>query len=170
MIDLIVIAGAPGSGKSTICNILKEKLKSPMITYGHIRGFHLNSSWSNMTSLEEDITFENLKFIIGNYLKNQYKNIIINDLEDFRIEQIPQIYDTINYAICTLYVDNDQELKNRVLNENRDSGFRNYDYAIEWNRKIKERILIKNEFIIDNSSNDCKIALDEILKIVNKKN
>jgi adenylate kinase len=170
MLDLIVIAGAPGSGKTTICNILKEKLDSPMITYGHIRGFHLNSSWSNMTSLDDEMTFENIRFIIGNYLKNNYRNIIINDFEDFRIKQISQIYSNLKYAIFTLYVDNDLELKSRVLNESRDSGFRDYNRAIEWNKIIKERLVNSNEFIIDNTSKDCQIAVNEILKMINKEN
>lgn len=168
MLDLIVIAGAPGSGKSTISNLLKETLNSPMITFGHIRGFHMNSNWSNANPKEHEMAFENMNYIVRNYLKNNYKNIILNDLEEFRVEQIPHIYGGIKYAICTLYVNNDQELKNRVLNDDRDSGFRNYELAIAWNNTIRQRTRYQYEYIIDNSSNDYQIALTEILKIINK--
>ncbi len=167
MVDLIIIAGAPGSGKTTICNILKEKLNSPMITFGHIRGFHLDQKWSNTTPIDELMTFNNLQFIIQNYFNNGYRNIIINDLEVHRIEQIPEIYLNKQILIFTLFLNNDQELKERVLTESRDSGFRDYRKSIECNEIIKAKEKLKNEILINNTSKDCMIALNEIIGTIN---
>ena len=47
MKNLIVISGSPGSGKSTICNLLKAKLNSPYIEFSSLQEFHLDNEWKN---------------------------------------------------------------------------------------------------------------------------
>lgn len=123
MTHFIFITGAPGSGKTTISNLLKTKLNdSPLIDFGWIRQFHLDQKWKKASKKEEQMSFENLVFILKNYAKYGYKNIIINDLQDHRIQQIPKLFSKYNYTIISLIVKDDVELKNRILSE-RDSGF-----------------------------------------------
>src|SRR3989344_5103023 len=67
MVDFIFIAGSPGSGKTTISNHLKEKLKNPpMIDFGWIREFHLDREWKKANKEEEQMSYENLVFILKN--------------------------------------------------------------------------------------------------------
>ena len=151
MVDFIFIAGSPGCGKTTISNLLKSKLNNPpMIDFGWIREFHLDRKWKNASKKEEQMSFENLVFILKNYIKQGYKNIIVNDLQDFRIEQIPKKFSKYNYVIISLIVKDDEELKNRILGE-RDSGFKDVKTALSWNKKIMERKNLKNEFKVDNT-------------------
>jgi adenylate kinase family enzyme len=169
MVDFIFIAGSPGSGKTTISNILKEKLNNtPMIDFGWIREFHLDREWKNVSKKEEEMSFDNLTFILKNYVKYGYKNIIINDLQDFRIEQIPKKFFKFNYMIFSLIVKDDDELKKRVLGE-RDSGFKDVKTALSWNKKIIERKNLKNEFKIDNTHRNTKKTVDVILKTIKAK-
>jgi len=166
---LIIISGAPGSGKTTITNLLSQKLNfPPMIDFGEIRNFHLDREWKRVSKKEEKMSFENLVFIIKNYKKYSYKNIIINDLEDCRIQQIPKLFSKIKYVIISLIMEDNKELEKRVLDIKRDSGFRNVKKAIEWNKKLKKRKLLKNEFRIDNTHNKPKETIKEILKILKK--
>lgn len=75
--DLIVIAGAPGSGKSTVCRLLLQpELDGPLIELGRLREFRLNRAWTNASSLEEEMAFENLVGIVRNYFRNGYKNVL----------------------------------------------------------------------------------------------
>jgi broad-specificity NMP kinase len=169
MTKIIFIAGAPGSGKTTISNQLKIKLDhSALIDFGWIRGFHLNKSWSNASDKEEQMSFENLVFILKNYIKHEYPYVIVNDLLDKRILEIPEIFDQVNYLIFSLVVNDDNELSNRVLDNTRDSGFRNVDVALEWNRKLIERKSLANEFKIDNSSRTPENAIKIILRKINE--
>ena len=62
MKDLIILAGAPGSGKSTIGELLREKQGFPLIDFGWLRQGHLDDRWSNATPEEEQMAFENLVF------------------------------------------------------------------------------------------------------------
>ncbi len=169
MTKILFIAGAPGSGKSTISNLLKAELNDcPLIDFGRIREFHLNRSWSNANKKEEQMSFENLVFILKNYIKNEYKYVIVNDLRDYRIVQIPQIFDSGDYIVFTLLVNTDEELTSRVLDKTRDSGFRDVKQALEWNKMLIERKILKNEFKIDNTGSKPKETLQAILQIVSE--
>jgi adenylate kinase family enzyme len=99
--DLIVIAGAPGSGKTTVADLLHSTLKSPYIDFGYIREFHLDRDWKDESPREEQMSFENLVYILKNYIRYGYKNIIVIDLKDFRVQQIPELFADYSYLIAT---------------------------------------------------------------------
>ena len=114
MPSLLFIGGAPGSGKTTVSRLLHETFQSVMIDFGTLREFHLDNLWTKQSEKEEQMAFENLVFILKNYIRNGYKNVIVNDLKDFRIEQIPEVFADDDYLIVTLVLHNDNELRTRV--------------------------------------------------------
>lgn len=155
MTKIIFVAGAPGSGKTTVCRLLKPMLHDcPYIDYGYIREFHLNPTWSNESDQEEQMSFENLIFILKNYIKNAYPYILVTDLLDKRILEIPTLFDSSQFYIFSLTINNADELKKRVLNETRDSGYRNVVKATKWNQNLLDRKFVINEQKMDNSHND----------------
>lgn len=168
MTKIIFIAGAPGSGKTTISNQLKIKLNNcPLVDFGRIREFHLDRSWSNTSDKEEQMSFENLVFILKNYIKNGYSYVIVNDLLDKRIEEILKILSPDNYLIFSLVISDDNELSNRVLDDTRNSGFRDVKEALKWNKNLTERDTLINEFKINNSSSNPDDAIKIILQRIN---
>lgn len=168
MTDFIFIAGSPGSGKTTISNLLRAELNnSPVIDFGWVREFHLDKKWSNANKKEEQMSFENLVFILKNYVKYGYKNIIVNDLQDFRIEQISKNFLRYNFVIISLVVNDEMELKKRILSE-RDSGFKNVKTALSWNQKIIERKNVKNEIKVDNTHENPRKTVNTILELIKK--
>ncbi len=70
MAYLVVIGGAPGSGKTTITKRLHQHFQSVMIEIGWLRQYHLDSAWLKASPHEEAMSFENLVFIIRNYFKH----------------------------------------------------------------------------------------------------
>jgi len=167
MPSLIVISGAPGSGKTTVSNLLYATLQSPMIDFGDLRNFHLDLFWKKESENEEQMSFENLIYILKNYIRNEYKNVIVNDLQDFRVQQIPQIFENDDYIIVTLVLYDDEELKARVLNPSRDSGFRDVERALAWNQAVIERPALKNEHKLDNTVNRPEETAQEIINLIN---
>ena len=165
MNDIIVISGAPGSGKTTVAELLKDKLRSPYIDFGWLREFHLDKEWKEASEKEEGMSFENLVSILKNYIKNGYKNVIVTDLTDLRVEELEKIFKKNNLIIFSLVIGTDEELKGRILS-NRDSGFKNIDQALRWNNALKKRQLLPNEHKIDNSHNNPGKTAEEILDII----
>jgi len=162
-LDLIVIAGSPGSGKTTVSDHLHAALQSPYIDFGDVRNFHLDSQWSNQSPREEQMSFENLIYILKNYVSYGYKNVILNDLKDFRVQQIPELFVEHNYLIATLVVQNDYELAARIRTRN--SGFTNVERAVAWNKELQQRPLLAGEHRIDNTNNEPKQTAEVILQI-----
>lgn len=167
MKDLIILAGAPGSGKSTIGELLREKEGYPLIDFGWLRQGHLNNTWSNATPEEEEMALENLTFIIKNYWKHGYKNLVVTDLQDERVAFLAERFKESKYIIISLVISNDEELRKRVLGE-RDSGFRNVEAALKWNRNLKSRPALANEYRVDNTHNDPLKTMQEIVALIAK--
>ena len=163
MNDLIIIAGAPGSGKSTLAGSLKEKLSSVEVEFSALRNFHLDHEWKNKSQAEEQLSFENFMFIVRNYLSHGYKNIIIHDLQDFRVQQV---FDEFKNSIIITLVTDDSELERRIVNRN--EGFKDTVKAIEWNRNLKKAPLLPNEYRIDNTVRSAGETLKEALNILAK--
>src|SRR3954467_13070947 len=143
MPELIVIGGAPGSGKSTLAAGLRALLRGPWIDFGRLREFHLERDWSNQSPEEELMTFENLLGIIRNYVRHGYTNIIVDDLRDHRIQQIPSALHDVPLQILTLVVSNASELKRRIISRN--DGWRDPDAAVEWNQSVIDRACVERE-------------------------
>jgi chloramphenicol 3-O-phosphotransferase len=97
------------------------------------------------------MSFENLVFILKNYAKYGYKNVIVNDLLEPRIKDLAEELNNYSYKIVTLIVSDNEVLKKRVLDETRDSGYRNYERAIEWNTHLMAEKSLENEIKIDNT-------------------
>jgi hypothetical protein len=65
MTQLVAIAGAPGTGKTTLSGLLRTHLSCPFIELGHL----LRGDWSDENEHETAMAFENLAFIGRNYLR-----------------------------------------------------------------------------------------------------
>ncbi|HRW10848.1 MAG TPA: AAA family ATPase, partial [Caldilineaceae bacterium] len=166
--DFIVIAGAPGSGKSTISKLLHEKFGSCLIDFGDLRQFHLNRSWSNASPLEEQMAFDNLVAILKNYARHGYHHVLVNDLRDHRVQQLPEVLAGYHFIIITLVITDDEVMRTRVLNPERNSGFRDADAALAWNRTLLERPAVANEHKLDTTTLSVAETVDAVLGLINK--
>lgn len=167
--DIIFIAGAPGTGKSSVAQKLQKKLKSPCFEFDWIPEFRFNGR-NEITYIEEEcIAFENLVLVIKNYLKHGFKNIIITDLEDKRIVELDKHFSKMNYLIFTLTLADDNIQKSRILNKTRSSKYRDWKTGIKINSNILKRPLVKNEIRIDVTTKTLTKVVNEIIFNILKK-
>jgi len=157
MVGLIVIHGSPGNGKTTVSKNLHEKLKSPWFEFGWIPEFaSLNPHTQIKPIQEEQIAYENLVLVAKNYFKHGFENVIFSDLNDIRMLDIPVDFASYSYVIITLYSEDDDVIKHRLLTRDNGNQFNNYTQSIATNKKIMGRKLLPNEYRIrtDNQTAD----------------
>ncbi|MEI6477657.1 MAG: AAA family ATPase [bacterium] len=149
MHDLIIFSGCPCSGKSTVSELLRGELGCPLFDFASFRDVHLDKDWSNASAEEENMAFENLVFILKNYIKHGYKNVVVDDLEEDRVQALTDIFKDLSFASITLTVDSDNTLRERMAN--REGEYKDIERTLEWNRMVKERPPLPHEIRLDNS-------------------
>lgn len=168
MYNFIFILGAQGAGKTTLARILKQKLNSTHIDFDWIRGFHLNATWSNTSVSEETMSLENLSLLLKNYVKHGYQNVIVSGLSKENISLLDALKD-YRSILFTLYLTDDQILKERVLNETRDSGFRDFEASIASNKILRNETPSEIENKIDNTNQTPEETAQQIVEILHAK-
>lgn len=104
--------------------------------------------------------------MLNNYLKHGFKEIIVTDLEDKRIQKLHEYFTEANYLLITLYVDDEDVLKSRVINERRPSGYRDWKKAIKLNQIAGDRELLPKEIRINTTKRSEADVAKEILELV----
>ncbi len=166
MKDFIFIAGAPGIGKSTLAKLLQGRLGTPMFEFGWIPEFRYTGEKEILYEEEESIAFENLTMVLQNYCKHGFKNIIVTDLEDKRIQRLDTVFCHNTYLLCTLFTEDEMLLKGRVLDESRSSKYRDWEESIKINRGIITRSLLPNERRIDVAHLDERELLEVLVNLI----
>ncbi len=168
MYDLVLLIGTSGIGKTSTGRLLEEKLNIPYINYGWLRQFYRDINWKT-DSKEEQYAFEQLKEMLRKHIQLGYKNTVVDDLPLFRPSRVIQLADHFKenkYIIISLVVNDNEILKQRVMDETRDSGFRDVEKAIKWNRELRESQLLPNEHRIDTTKKSVHEAVEEIKRLI----
>ena len=162
MRTFIFLAGAPGAGKSTVAAILQCRLGAPLFEFGWIPEFR--GTGTRVTSYVEDeaLAFENLALVLKNYARRGFANIIVTDLEEKRTGQLGSVFGDYDYVIATLRVLDEDELRRRVTDESRSSGYRDWREAARINRRLLARPPFPNEHFIDVTAGPAEEVADRI--------
>ncbi len=161
--DVIVVAGAPGTGKTTVCQALAERLASPYLDLGRLRSIHLDRLWQRMSAADEAVAFENLVAMARNYCRHEFRPVLVSDLTEDRVEEIVDVLAGLDVRIVTLVLDDPALHKRRVLDETRDSGYRDWQAALAWNQRTLQRVLPPNEHRLNSTRLSVDETVDQIL-------
>lgn len=161
--DLIVIAGSPGVGKSTLGLALARSLGSPFLEFSVLRQPHLDPTWSNASPVEHEMAWESLQFVVRNYVKYGYRDVVVTDLRDERVRQVPEVFGDLQYRIVTLALADDSELRRRV--GARREGFVDVNAAVAWNAAVRARPALPREAKIEVDGRSPEELLEAIRRI-----
>ena len=167
--DVIIIKGAPGSGKSETAEILSAHFKKSIkIEADIVRSMIVSVDWMdlrdhvNTLNIAADMT---LKF-----LQYDYKPVII--IDTFSCGKIKGFTDilyksciNLSVKIFSLHV-KDDELKKR-LKSRKDDKFKDFLLSKEVNDDII-KLKTEDEIIIDTTGKTAKDTADEIFNILEK--
>lgn len=145
MAQILFIHGAPGTGKSSLAQALQARLNGPWFEFGWIPEFRQKGEIELTYKEEETFTFDILTLVIKQYVRGGFENIIVSDLRDAKVREIPRRFARFDYRLFTLWMDDEETLKTRVQDETRSSGYRDWEAAVQMNRMIQARPLMQNE-------------------------
>ena len=80
--------------------------------------------------------------------------------------RIPRRFSRYRYILVTLWVADDQALKARILDESRSSGYRDWQEALQLNRAIRARKLMKHEVRLNSNQHTVEELVEEVVKMV----
>ncbi len=151
MAQILFIHGAPGTGKSSLAKALQARLNSPWFEFGWIPEFRQKGEIELTYKEEEAFTFDILTIVIKQYVRASFENVIVSDLRDAKVREISRRFAHFDYRLFTLWMDDEEALKVRVLDETRSSGYRDWEAAMRMNRMIQARPLMQNEIRLNSS-------------------
>jgi len=96
-------------------------------------------------------------------LRHGYKTVLVTDLLESRVQQIPAVFSDYRFVIVTL-VCSEEELTTRVLNPARDSGYRDVARTQKWNASVKARELLPHEIRLDTTSQSPMQTIEAVRK------
>ncbi|MBQ3176773.1 MAG: hypothetical protein IJB52_03075 [Clostridia bacterium] len=164
---VLFITGAPGTGKSTIAALLHENLGCPLFEFGWIPEFrqknpHTILDWEE----EEALSIENLLLVTDNYLRHGFDHVILTDIREPYTDTVYNHYAPDNIRLFTLFAEDDDVIRNRVLTRDNGNEYRNAEEAVELNHLFRNRAKLPWEYRL---SCDCKTPeeiVSEILKTI----
>ena len=122
-LDLMVVAGSPGAGKTSLCDELRARWGIvPLIDLGDLRNFHLDRRWENQSERELAIAFDHLVYIVHSYARHKWTPVLVNDLREEWVARVQVFFGDLRYAIVTLFASS-EAVAERVRRRN--DGFTN---------------------------------------------
>ena len=145
---VLLVAGAPGTGKSSLCAALQASLEPSCPTSSSAPSASRTSCRTGATSRprRNNSAWENLSFAVRNYVKHGFTPVLVTDLRDERVAVASAQLADIGVLIVTLVVDSvviDARIRART------EGFTDASAAVTWNEAVRARNALANEIKVD---------------------
>ncbi|MDR1464197.1 MAG: hypothetical protein LBJ11_02695 [Oscillospiraceae bacterium] len=165
--QVVVVHGAPGTGKTTVAAQLHERLRCPWFEFGWIPEFCAKNPHTEIPAQdEEQLSFENLVLVTKNYFAHGFGRVLLSDLNDVRLLDLPTVFGH-NYVIFTLETAEAIQRK-RILTRDNGNSYRDCAQAAKILRKISGRPPLPNEYRLDSMQQTPDALTDQILELLER--
>lgn len=163
-IDLLILTGAPGAGKSTVANALSGHLRELEVTHAVIE---LDDLAKIYPLTLQSFMYRNLAAIWPNYeALDEIKVIIPTYLQTGEFAIVREAAPASSLRVCELTVSR-QELKRRIIDRERDEPRRQrlLEYIANYSRNSIEEEFV--DFKVATSNFNAQQVAAEIVRILN---
>ena len=164
---ILFITGAPGTGKSTVAALLHEKLGCPWFEFGWIPEFRQKNPHTTLDwEAEEALSVENLLLVTDNYLRHGFDHVLLTDIREPYTDTVYYHYAPDNIHLFTLFAEDDDVIRNRVLTRDNGNEYRNAEEAVELNHLFRNRVKLPWECRLPCDCKTPEEIVSEILKTI----
>lgn len=147
--QVVVIAGAPGTGKSTVSSAVQQVWGCPLFEFGWIPEFRETGVRRLGYVEEQDLAGENLVLVTNNYGRHGFQRVILTDLPAPTAAEASLHFPDHRVQVSTLRLVDRAELRRRVLEPTRNGAYRDWRRALQLNSDNLQRPARPEETFVD---------------------
>jgi molybdopterin-guanine dinucleotide biosynthesis protein len=132
---IVPIIGPPGAGKTTLLREITRRYGTPHFELSWMPEFLTMNGVKIAYPHDESIAIKALIAVAREYVKGGHRVVFVSD---FRIETLESVLAQLStdfHQTIKLICTDDDKLKQRVLDSERPSGYRNVDESLEANKR-----------------------------------
>ena len=162
--DILILAGAPAVGKTTVAEAVREQLGGALTDMGSIREMYLDREWKQANTDEADMSFRLACKVAREFVSNGIRPVQITDVLPRHLPMAGTELAGTEHGIVSLYVTEKDVLQGRMLDPTRDSGFSDLEESWRRNESERRRELYERETRIDTTSMTVTEAAERVMQ------
>jgi hypothetical protein len=160
---IIVIIGAPGTGKTTIQRALSLSLGCPQFELSWMPEFLIRDGERIAYEEDEATAVDALIQVAKTYCRHGHRYVLLSDFRLDTLARVGELLADVPYLFVVLHNSDEALLTSRVLDESRTSGYRDTVAAIALNAQYL-RLEWPNSFLIDTGNASVEVAAESIVE------
>ena len=159
---IIVIIGAPGTGKTTTLRALSARLGCPEFELSWMPEFSMRDGERIAYEQDEAIAVDALIQVAKTYARHGHRHVLLSDFRLATLESVRELLAGVPHLFVVLHNADELLLTSRVLDESRSSGYRDTEEAVALNAQYPHLGLL-NSVLVDTGKASVEEAVESIV-------
>lgn len=160
---IIVILGAPGTGKSSTLHALSARLGCPEFELSWMPEFSMRDGERIAYEEDEAIAVDALIQVAKTYVRRGHRYVLLSDFRLATLESVRALLAGVPHLFIVLHNADEPLLTSRVLDESRSSGYRDAEEAVALNAQYPH-LGLPNSVLVDTGKASVEQAVGIIVK------
>ena len=158
---IVVVLGAPGTGKTTTLRALSGRLGCPEFELSWMPEFSMRDGERIAYEEDETIAVDALIQVAKTYVRHGHRYVLLSDFRLATVECVRDLLTDVPHLFVVLYSSDEATLTARVLDESRSSGYRDTAEAVALNAQYPH-LELPNSFLVDTG----EASLEEVVESI----